>query len=128
MYLGPSARSKWKQKVVFIEPHENPRLLTVVHISIAPVGQSFNYIGIQGANLADLKLNKQLHVPIDVTYENINIISNLDELIKHIVTSQIAKRALGFPSPALLIHGFNKAGARHLMALPMKLFFNNIGV
>jgi hypothetical protein len=121
LYLGPAARTGWKRKVVFVEPHRDPRLVTVVHVSIAPLGMRFDYGELEGGNLADLNLDDRFHVLIDVTFEDIATTTNLEALRDYVIASpDAAKVVRDFPDPVVLTHGLNAHGARFLMALPLK--------
>ena len=128
LYLAPSNRNNWKSDVIFIEPHRNPHLMTVVQLVVAPVGMRFDRDTAEGGTIAALQLTNELHVMIDVIFQEAALHNEkINNLIGHINTSEeIRNIASRKPLSVTLIHGLNNLGTMYFMSLPLrKLLFKS---
>lgn len=122
LYLARPDRAKWKKSVIFIEPHQNPQLMTVVQLVIAPVGMCFDYGTAEGGTIADLQVTEQLHLMINFVFEEVTLHNkSIAQLMHHInAYEKIREIAEKHTSAVVLPSGFNDLGTMFLTPLPLR--------
>jgi hypothetical protein len=126
LYLSPSDRTDWKKSVVFIEPHKEPQIMTVVQLVISPSNILCDAKEKEGGIIAKLELPKQLYAMIAVCFIDATIHNHhLHQWRDHINSSKkINDIALENSDGVITLHGFNEYGTMFIMPLPLKKFLS----
>jgi hypothetical protein len=126
LYLSSSDRTNWKKSVIFIDPHQNPQLMTVVQLVVAPARMAFDYGMQEGGTIADLQVTEQLHAIVNVVFEdttlhNKSIIPLIDSIRAYEKIREIAEKNA---SAVVLPSGFTDLRTMFLTPLPLKSLLN----